>query len=76
MPACRVGRKRVGTLSVPVGLYGDTVQVGASIGIAVQSPGLAPTPEALIKQADHGMSEARKSGRGCVLPLPPAAQAD
>jgi len=51
-----------------------TVRVGASIGIAVQAPGQTPTPEELIKEADHWMYEAKKSGRGCVLPLPPAPQ--
>ena len=30
----------------------------------------ACTPEELIKAADHWMVEAKKSGRGCVLPLP------
>jgi GGDEF domain-containing protein len=68
--AHRVGRKLVEAVSIPVELCGATVRVGASIGIAVQ----APTPEELIKEADHWMHEARKSGRGCVLPLPPGPQ--
>ncbi|TXF99556.1 PAS domain S-box protein [Massilia arenae] len=68
--AHRVGRKLVEAVSMPVELCGATVRVGASIGIAVQAPGQAPTPEELIKEADHWMYEAKKSGRGCVLPLP------
>ncbi|PYD88307.1 sensor domain-containing diguanylate cyclase [Pseudomonas syringae pv. pisi] len=72
--AHRVGRKLVEAVSLPVQLCGATVRVGASIGIAVQAPGQAPTPEELIKEADHWMYEAKKSGRGCVLPLPPAPQ--
>lgn len=71
-----VGRKLVEALSAPVALCGATVQVGASIGIAVQAPGRTCTPEELIKDADHWMYQAKKSGRGCVLPLPSAAQAD
>ena len=71
-----VGRKLVEAVSVPVELCGQTVQVGASIGIAVQTPECAPTPDELIKEADYWMYEAKKSGRGCVLPLPSAAQAD
>ena len=72
--AHRVGRKLVEAVSLPVQLCGVTVRVGASIGIAVQAPGQTPTPEELIKEADHWMYEAKKSGRGCVLPLPPAPQ--
>ena len=72
--AHRVGRKLVEAVCLPVQLCGATVRVGASIGIAVQAPGQAPTPEELIKEADHWMYEAKKSGRGCVLPLPPAPQ--
>ncbi|MDT0130840.1 diguanylate cyclase, partial [Acinetobacter baumannii] len=59
--------------SEAVDLCGARVQVGASIGIAVQAPGSAPTPEELIKEADRWMYEAKKSGRGCVLPLPSPA---
>ena len=68
-----VGRKLVEAVSEPVDLCGARVQVGASIGIAVQAPGSAPTPEELIKEADRWMYEAKKSGRGCVLPLPSPA---
>ena len=74
--AHRVGRKLIDAVSAPVELCGATVRVGASIGIAVQLPGHALTPEELIKEADHWMYEAKKAGRGCVLPLPPAPQRD
>jgi predicted signal transduction protein with EAL and GGDEF domain len=72
--AHRVGRKLVEAVSIPVELCGATVRVRASIGMAVQAPGQAPTPEELIKEAGRWMYEARKSGRGCVLPLPPGPQ--
>ena len=68
--ARRVGRKLIEAVSEQVALCGDTARVGASIGVAVQAPGEERTPEALIKEADHWMYQAKKAGRGCILPQP------
>lgn len=74
--AHRVGRKLVEAVSEPValagagGAAGASVRVGASIGVAVQAPGRTCAPQALIKEADGWMYEAKKAGRGCILPAP------
>jgi len=67
--ARRVGRKLIEALAEPVVLGEATAQVGASIGVAVQGPGDGRTPEALIREADGWMYQAKKAGRGCILPL-------
>ena len=67
--ARRVGRKLIEALAEPVTLGEHAAQVGASIGVAVQAPGDACTPEALIREADRWMYAAKKAGRGCILPL-------
>lgn len=71
-----VGRKLVEAVSEPVPLQGARahvqVRVGASIGIAIQGQGRRCTPDALIKEADHWMYEAKKAGRGRILPAPGA----
>ena len=68
--AYRIGRKLIEAVSAPVPVFGGAAQVGASIGIALQAAGQACTPEALIKEADGWMYEAKKAGRGCILPRP------
>ena len=82
-----VGRKLVEALSEAVSLPGAgvsgqpqgqaplQVRVGASIGVAIQAPGHGCTPEALIQQADHWMYQAKKAGRGRILPEPGALAA-
>lgn len=70
--AHRVGCKLIEAVSSPIELGGATARVGASIGIAVQAPERDCTPDELIKEADRWMYAAKKAGRGCILPLPPA----
>ena len=65
-----VGAKLIEAVSMPVVLGAGSVQVGASIGVAIQAPGPACSSEQLIKQADHWMYEAKKAGRGRILPEP------
>lgn len=72
--AHRVGCKLIEAVSTPIEVNGATARVGASIGIAVQAPGHDCTPDALIKEADGWMYAAKKAGRGCILPLPPAGE--
>jgi len=71
-----VGRKLVEVLREPVPLQGARahvqVRIGASIGVAIQASGRRCVPEALIKEADHWMYEAKKAGRGRILPEPGA----
>ena len=72
--AHRVGGKLIEALSTPIAVGGAAALVGASIGIAVQTPEQARTPDELIKEADRWMYAAKKAGRGCILPLPSAEE--
>jgi len=69
-----VGRKLIEVLSEPVPIAGAgtqvQVRVGASIGVALQAPERSCAPDALIQEADHWMYQAKKAGRGRVLPEP------
>jgi diguanylate cyclase (GGDEF)-like protein/PAS domain S-box-containing protein len=69
-----VGRKLVEVLSEPVPLQCARmpvqVRIGASIGVALQAPRQRRTPEQLIKEADGWMYQAKKAGRGRILPEP------
>ncbi|MDN4039664.1 PAS domain S-box protein [Massilia sp. YIM B02443] len=69
-----VGRKLVEVLSEPVPLQCARmpvqVRIGASIGMAIQAPRQRRTPEQLIKEADGWMYQAKKAGRGRILPAP------
>jgi diguanylate cyclase (GGDEF)-like protein/PAS domain S-box-containing protein len=55
-------RIRVALHDTPVEFDGDTVVVGASIGIAVAGPG--ETTETLLRNADLAMYQAKRRGRG------------
>jgi len=63
-----VAAKIIERVSMPIDLCGDSAAVGASIGIAIFTPGSSTPAEALIKEADHWMYEAKKAGRGRVFP--------
>lgn len=60
--ADRVGRSLIQLLNEPFDLEGHTVQIGASVGIAV-FPEDAPTPEALRIAADLRMYERKYEAR-------------
>jgi diguanylate cyclase (GGDEF)-like protein/PAS domain S-box-containing protein len=60
-----VARKVLATLSEPCQVEGETLQIGASMGIAVY-PADGENPEALLQCADAAMYEAKKTGRGTI----------
>jgi diguanylate cyclase (GGDEF)-like protein/PAS domain S-box-containing protein len=60
-----VAQKVLATLSEPCQIEGETLQIGASMGIAVY-PADGENPEALQQCADAAMYEAKKRGRGTV----------
>jgi diguanylate cyclase (GGDEF)-like protein len=60
--AARVASKIIDVVSAPAQLRGETVDVGASIGIALtESP--ADDPDALLRNADAAMYLAKRAGR-------------
>jgi len=63
-----VANKLIDRVSAPMDLCGAAATVGASIGIAVFTPGHSTSAEDLIREADYWMYEAKKSGRGRVFP--------
>ncbi|MFJ1472168.1 diguanylate cyclase domain-containing protein [Massilia orientalis] len=63
-----VAKKIIEQLSVPVDLCGRAATVGASIGIAIFTPSSNVSAADLIKEADYWMYEAKKAGRGRVMP--------
>ena len=72
--AHHVGAKLIEALSQPASLWNRQVQVGASAGIALCPPGSGLGPEALIREADHRMYEAKRAGRGRIRPELPAPE--
>ncbi len=66
-----VAAKLLKNISEPIPIGAASAHVGASIGIALYTPGSGISPEELIKEADSAMYEAKKAGRGRVWP--PAA---
>jgi diguanylate cyclase (GGDEF)-like protein/PAS domain S-box-containing protein len=67
--AQQVARKLIEAISLPVDIDGVIAQVGASVGIAIQSPGQQGSAEELIREADKQMYSAKQAGRGCVRPV-------
>jgi diguanylate cyclase len=65
--ASAIANKITGQVSIPVRINSDSAVVGASIGIAIFSPGSSVSANELIKEADHRMYEAKKAGRGKTL---------
>ena len=61
--AATIARKIIEELAQPIYLDEQTLQTGASVGIATH-PGSATDPDALIKQADSAMYAAKQLGRG------------
>ena len=66
-----VAAKLLKNISEPIPIGTASAHVGASIGIALYTPGSGRSAEELIKEADSAMYEAKKAGRGRVWP--PAA---
>lgn len=66
MDAHTVAEKLISSISEPVMLPGRAMRVRASIGIALDTGTAARSPEELLKEADHFMYQAKKSGRGRV----------
>lgn len=62
--AARVAQRIVERCAVPMRVRGESVTVGASVGIAL-SPQDAGDMELLIKLADEAMLTAKRSGKGC-----------
>lgn len=63
-------------LSRPFELASGSVQVGASIGVALQMPHEAPEPDRLLARADQAMYEAKRKGKGQVALVRPALEDD
>jgi diguanylate cyclase (GGDEF)-like protein len=53
-------------LARPYKLAGGSVQVGASIGVALQLPNALQDPVRLLARADQAMYEAKRKGKGRV----------
>lgn len=68
--ARQVAHKIIAELGQPVAIGGAAAHVGASIGVAVFTPGGGAGPEELIKEADRQMYEAKRAGKGTVFPQP------
>lgn len=63
-------------LSRPFELPSGSVQVGASIGVALQLPHEAQVPERLLARADQAMYQAKRKGKGQVALVAPAREED
>jgi diguanylate cyclase (GGDEF)-like protein len=57
-------------LSRPYTLSSGSVQVGASIGVALQMPAEAQNPQHLLARADQAMYEAKRKGKSRVAMAP------
>ena len=58
-------------LSRPFILAAGSVQVGASIGVALQLPGTPLDPDYLLALADQAMYQAKRKGKGRVALVSP-----
>jgi diguanylate cyclase (GGDEF)-like protein len=65
----------LGQLSRPYTLRSGSVQVGASVGVALHMPDQAPDPARLLARADQAMYEAKRKGKSRVALAPATAQA-
>lgn len=61
----RIADKVLGELSRPFELEGQIVSIGASIGIAIASPGGHIRNDRLVERADSAMYEAKRAGKNC-----------
>ncbi len=63
--------KIIEAVSRPVAVDGGQARVGASIGLALFAPNDGASPEALIKEADERMYQAKRAGKGRICPPAP-----
>ncbi len=68
------GRRLVEAVCAPVELRGRPVRAGASVGVALSSPG--STPEQLLQEADAAAYRAKAAGRGVVEVFDDALRAE
>ncbi len=71
----RIGRRLVEALSAPMTFDDTTVQIGASIGIAVYPTDAAHDGE-LLRKADVALYRAKRDGRGMVWAYNPSMDVD
>jgi diguanylate cyclase (GGDEF)-like protein len=64
----------LGQLSLPFSLNSGSVQVGASIGVALQFPDEGQDPARLLARADQAMYEAKRKGKSRVAMAPADAK--
>ncbi len=72
--AARVARKLIDALARPMNLDGQDLEVRASVGIAIH-PRDGQDIDALMRNADSAMYEAKRSGRGCFRYYDPSLNA-
>ncbi|MEE1672580.1 EAL domain-containing protein [Agarivorans aestuarii] len=61
-----VGKRLIKTISAPYPFDGQSLHIGASVGITL-FPGKGQTAEDLLKQADTAMYQAKSAGRRTVI---------
>jgi diguanylate cyclase (GGDEF)-like protein len=66
----------LGQLSRPYILASGSVQVGASIGVALHMPDQAPDPARLLARADQAMYEAKRKGKSRIALASAPTQAE
>lgn len=69
----RIAHNVLAKLAAPFQLGGDPIYVSGSIGIAIR-PSDGEGPSQLIKNADHAMYEAKRSGGNCISYFTPSKQ--
>jgi diguanylate cyclase (GGDEF)-like protein len=67
-----VAERTLSLMTKPFELHGQSVNVGASIGVALRTKG-GLGPDALINEADTAMYEAKRSGKGRVVRSAPVS---
>ena len=68
----QLGQRLINAVSAPLPLHGRDVQVGGSIGIALDSTGQASI-DSVVRDADIALYRAKHNGRGRVEIFEPAA---